>query len=580
MAQDIQQGPPSDLERIKTASNFLRGTIREWLLNPLTGSISEDDTQLTKFHGTYQQDDRDIRLRRQRKKLEPAYTFMIRVGLPGGTCSADQWAAMDKLSSDYANNTLKLTTRQAFQLHGVLKSDLWDTMHGINKALMTTLAACGDVCRNTMGTPNPNASPIHQQVDELVNSIAAFVRPNTRAYYELWVEGEKLLDTKQIEQEVKQEQADEQDAEPLYGNTYLPRKFKIGFAIPPHNDVDVFTQDLGFTAIEEDGQLAGFNVSCGGGMGMTHGMTETYPRLGSIIGFCTPDQVQDVTEHIVGIQRDYGDRSNRKHARFKYTIDDRGVDWLKGELASRLGYALQEPRDYQFDSMSDQYGWAQGIDGKWYLTIFVEHGRVRDTDDHTMKACLREIAELDICDFRLTGNQGLILGQIAKKDKAKIDKLLKKHHVDVLMQTSQARLNSIACAALPYCALAMAESERYLPTLMDKIEELLKKHDLFDDPIVIRMTGCPNGCGRPYNAEIGFVGKSMGHYNMYLGAAFNGERLNKIYKESITEEEILAELDDLFAKYVADRQDGEHFGDFVIRAGIIKPTTEGKNFHA
>ena len=556
---------PSPVEVIKDKSNFLRGTIIEGLADPITGAISSDDTQLTKFHGTYQQDDRERRLDRKKKKLEPYYTFMIRCRLPGGVCTSDQWLAMDKLADQYANNTLKITTRQTFQLHGVIKRDLKATFQGINACLVDTKCACGDVCRNTLVTSNPYASAIHTQVYELAKANAENLLPKSRAYYEVWLDGEKV---------------EGNEEEPIYSKHYLPRKFKIAWAIPPDNEIDVFSNDLGFIAIIKNGKLEGFNIACGGGMGMTHNTPTTYPRLGSIIGFCKPEQTMEVAKHIVMIQRDFGDRSNRAHARFKYTIDDRGVDWLRDEVNSRLGWKLGKARDYEFSHMGDTYGWVKGTNGNWYLTVHIEHGRVKDVDGAMQKTGLREIAKTRKCEFRLTCNQGLVLGNIATKDKAAINKLVKQYALDNYGSVSGLRKNSIACAALPYCALSMAESERYLPTLMDKIEPLLKSHGLLDEPIVIRMTGCPNGCGRPYNAEIGLVGKSMGRYNLYLGASFTGDRMNKQYKENITEEEILAELDPLFAAFAKSRKKGEHFGDFCVRVGVIKATTEGLDFWA
>ncbi len=570
-ANDNQHGPPSDMERIKETSNYLRGTIVESLNDAVTGAIAADDQQLTKFHGTYQQDDRDARLRRQHKKLEPAFTFMVRVGIPGGLATADQWIVMDDLSVKYANNTLKLTTRQAFQLHGVLKSNLWAAIHEINAALMTSIAACGDVCRNTMATPNPDASTIHQQVYEATMDIARLVRPQTNAYHEIWVDDKKVLTSK--------DERPPEEVEPLYLKHYLPRKFKIGLAIPPHNDIDVFSQDLGMIAIAEGDRLVGFNLVCGGGMGMSHGKPETYPNAGTVIGFCTADQLCQVTEQLVTIQRDFGDRSNRQHARFKYTIDDRGIDWLIGELNSRLGWQIESARPYAFESNGDSYGWLKGIDGAWYMTLFIENGRVRDAGDLRMKTGLRKIAELGLCDFRLTGNQNLILGKVASSNKKKLQKLLDEYGITAVQSTSAARLNSMACASLPYCGLAMAESERYLPDLMTRIETMIKEAGIWEVPITIRMTGCPNGCARPYLAEIAFVGKSPGHYNVYLGAGFTGDRLNKLYREGIDEETILQELEPLIKHFAAERLNGEHFGDFVIRAGYVKPTTAGLNFH-
>lgn len=566
MSEDPQE-KLEEVEIIKDKSNFLRGTIVEGLQDPLTGSIATSDTQLTKFHGIYQQDDRDLRSERRKQKLEPFFSFMIRVRVPGGICSPEQWLAMDALAHSHANGTLKLTTRQAFQLHGVVKRKLKSTMQGINQSLLDTIAACGDVNRNVMGGVNPYESPAHEEVYEWTKKISAHLTPQTGAYHEIWLDGEKI-------------ESSLEDVEPIYGKTYLPRKFKMTTVIPPRNDVDVYSQDVGFIAIVEEGKLLGFDVTVGGGMGMTHGDEATYPRIADLIGFVTPDQVLQLSEEIVKIQRDNGCRTNRKHARLKYTIDDRGIEWFVEELETRLGWKLQEPKPFSFDSNGDHYGWVKGTDGKWHITLYIQNGRVLDTEDFPMMTGLREISKVHKGDFRLTGNQNVLIGGIADEDKAEIEALLKKYKLADSHHQTGLRLNSMACVAFPTCGLAMAESERYLPSLIDKLDVIMKDAGLEDDPIVIRMTGCPNGCARPYLGEIGFVGKAPGKYNLYLGASFVGDRLNKLYKENIGEEEILAELDPMIHRYADEREEGESFGDFVIRAGIIKATTEGKNFHA
>lgn len=560
-------GPPSEVERIKDASNYLRGTILEGLADPITYSIAESDTQLTKFHGTYQQDDRDLRNERKRQKLEPAYMFMVRVGLPGGICTPEQWLVSDELAHQRANGTLKLTTRQAFQYHGVLKPDLQPLMKGINDAMMTTLSACGDVNRNVMASAHPHQSPIYDEVLEYCNAVSDHLKPTTTAYQEIWLGATKVA-TGEL-----------REPEPIYGKLYLPRKFKISFAIPPHNDPDLYTQDLSFVAIEKDGQLDGFNVVAGGGMGTTYGVPETYPRLGTVIGFCTPDQVVRVSEEIVKIQRDFGDRSNRKHARFKYTIDDRGVEWLVAELNARLGWSLDDARPYEFTTSGDQFGWEQAANGNWFITLFIEGGRVRDRDDYPMMTGLREIAKVHTGDFRLTGNQNLIIGNVAPENKDTINAMLDQYGLLAALEQSAIRKSAIACVALNTCALAMAESERYIPTLMDKLDPIMAAAGLGDEPIVVRMSGCPNGCGRPYVGEIGFTGKAPGKYNLYLGGGFHGERLNKMYRENIGEEEILSILEPMIHDYAKQRNPDERFGDFVIRAGYIKPTHEGRDFH-
>lgn len=561
-------GPPSDVERIKQESNYLRGTLKETMEDRITAGIPEDDNRLMKFHGSYLQDDRDLRAERQKQKLEPAYQFMIRVRTPGGVATPEQWLAMDELARTYANGTLKLTTRQAFQFHGVLKWNMKKTLQAINDALLTTLAACGDVNRNVMCNPNPYQSEVHAEVYEWAKMLSDHLLPRTRAYYEIWLDEEKVAGT-----------PEEVEEEPIYGPLYLPRKFKIGIAVPPSNDVDVFSQDLGFIAIVEHGKLVGFNVAIGGGMGMTHGDHTTYPQLAKVIGFCKPEQVIDVAEKVVTIQRDYGNRSVRKHARFKYTIDRLGLEAIKAELERRLGWELEEARPYYFEHNGDRYGWVEGVNGTWHFTLFVEGGRVKDTDDYPLMTGLREIAKVHKGDFRLTANQNLVIANVPSEKKAEIDALIKQYGLTDGKRYSALRRNSLACVALPTCGLAMAEAERYLPKLLDKIEEIVEENGLRDEEITIRMTGCPNGCARHVLAEIAFIGKSIGKYNMYLGAAFDGSRLGKLYRENIGEEEILAELRVLLSRYAKERLDGEHFGDFVIRAGIVKEVTDGTNFH-
>ncbi|MGG4000598.1 assimilatory sulfite reductase (NADPH) hemoprotein subunit [Anoxybacillus kestanbolensis] len=560
-------GPPSDVERIKRESNYLRGTLKETMEDRITAGIPEDDNRLMKFHGSYLQDDRDLRAERQKQKLEPAYQFMIRVRTPGGVATPEQWLAMDELARKYANGTLKLTTRQAFQFHGVLKWNMKKTLQAINDALLTTLAACGDVNRNVMCNPNPYQSEIHAEVYEWAKMLSDHLLPQTRAYYEIWLDEEKVAGTPEIEQE------------PIYGALYLPRKFKIGIAVPPSNDVDVFSQDLGFIAIVEQGKLVGFNVAIGGGMGMTHGDRTTYPQLAKVIGFCKPEQVIDVAEKVVTIQRDYGNRSVRKHARFKYTIDRLGLEAVKAELEHRLGWKLEEARPYHFEHNGDRYGWVEGVNGTWHFTLFVEGGRVKDTDDYLLMTGLREIAKVHTGDFRLTANQNLVIANVPSEKKEEIDALIQQYKLTDGKHYSALRRNSLACVALPTCGLAMAEAERYLPKLLDKIEEIVEENGLRDEEITIRMTGCPNGCARHVLGEIAFIGKSVGKYNMYLGAAFDGSRLGKLYRENIGEKEILSELRMLLSRYAKERFDGERFGDFVIRVGIVKEVTDGTDFH-
>ncbi|SDE61410.1 sulfite reductase (NADPH) beta subunit [Fontibacillus panacisegetis] len=558
--------PYSDVEDIKIRSNYLRGTLEEVLEDRITASIPEDENRLMKFHGSYMQDDRDLRNERKKQKLEPAYQFMLRVRAPGGVVTPDQWLMMDRISHSYGNGTIRLTTRQSFQIYNVLKWNMKKTIQEVHNSLLTTLAACGDVNRNVMCNPNPDQSEIHAQVYEWACKLSSHLEPQTKAYHEIWLDGEKVLDSKE-------------EQEPIYGHLYLPRKFKIGIAVPPSNDVDVFSQDLGFIAIVEQGKLIGFNVSVGGGMGMTHGDPNTYPQVAKVIGFCTPEQVIDLAEKTVTIQRDYGDRAVRKHARFKYTIDDRGVEWFVEELKNRLGWGLEEARPYHFERNGDRYGWVKGNKGKWHFTLFIQNGRIKDEEDYQLMTGLREIAKIHTGDFRLTANQNLIISDVTTQKKKQIEALVAQYGLTNGKHYSALRRNSMACVSLPTCGLAMAESERYLPSLLDKIEPILETNGLRDDDIVIRMTGCPNGCARPALAEISFIGKGPGKYNLYLGGSFSGNRLNKLYKENIGETEILDSLTPIIKQYAIERNDGEHFGDFVIRAGYVPEVTSGQYFH-
>lgn len=552
-------------ERLKVESDYLRGTLMEGMADRATGAVSEDDTQLTKFHGFYQQDDRDLRSERRHQKLEPLYSFMVRLRLPGGMLSSAQWLALDDIATRYANGTLRITTRQTFQYHGVLKENLRAHLKAINAAMLDTIAACGDVNRNVISTANPHRSAIHRQVFDLAHDISNRLMPRTRAYHEIFLGEERVA-------------GGEEEQEPLYTHHYLPRKFKIALAIPPENDVDLFAHDLGFIAHVEGGELRGFNVSAGGGMGMTHGEPATFPRLGDVIGFCSLEQVLDVAEAVMLVQRDHGDRHDRKHARMKYTVEDHGPVWFREQVESRLGYELHEPREYRFDSNGDRYGWYQGENGAWHYGLFVQNGRIADFDNGMrLMSGMREIAKVHEGDIALTTNQNLIIANVPDERRAAIDALIDEYRM--VKDTTPLRRESMACVAFPTCGLAMAESERYLPSLVDKLDEVMKMAGLADDAIVVRMTGCPNGCARPYLAEIGFVGKALGRYNLYLGGNFTGERLNKLYRENIDEATVMAELTPLIQRYAKEREDGEHFGDFVIRAGVIAPTTAGNNFH-
>ena len=546
----------SIVEAIKSASRRLRGSLLESLADPVTGAIAEPDTQLIKFHGSYQQDDRDQRDERRLQKLEPAYQFMIRTRLPGGVVTPQQWLKLDAIASSYGNGTLRLTTRQAFQFHGVIKRELKSTLQAINATLIDTVAACGDVNRNVMVAANPLLSSAHAAMFEQAKALSEYLLPKTRAYYEIWLDEEKVASSGE-------------EVEPVYGATYLPRKFKIAFAVPPNNDVDVFANDLGFIAIIENGGLLGFNVSAGGGLGATHGDANTYPRLGDVLGFITPDQVFAVADAIITAQRDFGNRADRKRARLKYTIDERGPAWFKAEVERRAGFAFASAKPFRFDHNGDRFGWTEGEDGRWHLTLRIEAGRIADRDDAPLRKGLREIARVLRGEFRLTPNQNLTIANVAPTERAQIESIVTTHALDGYRTATPLRLNALACVALPTCALAMAEAERYLPHLLGKVEALLEKHDLSDAPIHLRVSGCPNGCSRPYLGEIALVGKAPGRYNLMLGADARGQRLNVLYRENIDETEILAALDPLLARYAADRDEREGFGDFLVRSGVV-----------
>ncbi|KAL4932915.1 sulfite reductase (NADPH) subunit beta [Aspergillus undulatus] len=573
-----EEPAPLTNEDIKIQSNYLRGTIAEGLLDESTGAISASDQQLTKFHGTYMQDDRDVRDERKAQGLEPAYSFMIRCRLPGGVATPSQWLQMDAISSSHGNETMKLTTRQTFQFHGVIKRNLRGAMRAINKSLMTTIAACGDVNRNVMCSSLPELSYYHREVHAVSKKISDHLLPSTTAYHEIWLKDD---DDKKV-----QVAGDAVvDHEPLYGPTYLPRKFKITIAIPPHNDTDVYAHDIGLIAIKgADGHLEGFNILAGGGMGATHNNKKTYPQTGRMFGYVPADQAHIVCEKIMLVQRDHGDRKNRKHARLKYTIDDMGVEAYKEKVEALLpnGLRFAEPRPFKFASNVDTFGWQKDEKGLNHFTFFIENGRIEDTAEFRMRTGLRELAALDKGEFRLTGNQHLILSNVEDKDLPQIKELMAKYRLDNT-SFSGLRLSSSACVAFPTCGLAMAESERYLPVLISKLESTLEEAGLARDSIVMRMTGCPNGCARPWLAEVAFVGKAYGAYNMYLGGGYHGQRLNKLYRSSIKEDEILDIMKPLLKRYALERntdgEEPERFGDWLIRAGVIKATTDGTNFH-
>jgi sulfite reductase (NADPH) hemoprotein beta-component len=554
-------------ETLKDGSDQLRGTIVDGLADEITASVPGSDPKLMKFHGLYQQDNRDIRDERRRQKLEPDFSFMVRIRLPGGVCSPAQWLKLDALARAYGGDTLWLTTRQTFQLHGVRKHNLRPALQGLHEVLLDTRAACGDDSRGVMCSVNPLLSALHAEVYALAKTASDHAVPKSGAYREIWYEEERIA-------------GDGSPEEPLYGRTYMPRKFKIGFVIPPSNDIDVYTQDLGFIAIASRRKLRGFNVAIGGGMGRTDQAPETYPRLADVIGHVTPDKVLQVIDAVMTVQRDYGDRVDRNHARFKYTIDDKGLDWIKSEIESRQGFSFEPAKPFNFTTNGDNIGWAEGDDGRTHCTLYIENGRIANGADAKPFDGLRAIAETHAGEFRLTPNQNLIIAGIAPEKRADIERTLADHGIDGSgADRSALRLNAIACVSLPTCGLAMAEAERYLPDLVGKIETILVRHGLEREPITIRMSGCPNGCSRPYIGEIALTGRAPGKYNLYLGGGFHGQRLNKMYLENVGENAILVALEGVLGHYARDRLPDEHFGDFAIRAGYVREVTEGRRFN-
>lgn len=544
----------SIIERIKTESHGLRGSIVESLQDELTGAIREDDQALIKFHGMYQQDDRDRREERAEKKLDRLYSFMIRLRLPGGFLKPEQWIATHQIAGEHATGVIKITSRQTVQLHGLIKSNIKPTIQAFNESKLDSIATCGDINRNVLCSSHPGESPIHEQVFAYADKISLLLMPKTKAYYEIWLDEEKIVDKKEEE-------------DPLYQDRFLPRKFKIAIAIPPNNDVDVFANDLGLIAVIENDVLKGFNIAIGGGLSTTHGNPETYARLATVIGFTdTEEKTLAAIYEVLTIQRDYGNRSDRKLARLKYTVDKLGVNWFKEELERRIGFRLAPARTVQLTQRVDHFGWKQNAAGNWFYTVLVENGRVLDTELLPLKTALLEVAKTGKANFRFTCTQNLILSDITASDKEMVHQILDRFGIiDHTENSSAIRKNSMACVSLPTCPLALAEAQRYLPDLISKIEPLLEKHQLGKEEIIIRMTGCPNGCARPYVAEIGFVGTAAGKYNLHLGGDRQGERLNKIYQESLEETQILSTLDNLFQTYSTERSIGETFGDFSVR---------------
>jgi sulfite reductase (NADPH) hemoprotein beta-component len=561
----VVQGKLADNERMKSRSNFLRGTITEDLKNDLSGGFSADNFQLIRFHGMYQQDDRDIRAERAKQKLEPLQNVMLRARLPGGIITPTQWLAIDKFAQEHTlYGSIRLTTRQTFQFHGVLKPHIKLMHQTLHKAGIDSIATAGDVNRNVLCTSNPVESAVHQEAYEWAKKISEHLLPKTRAYAEIWLDGEKLETT---------------DEEPILGSNYLPRKFKTTVVIPPHNDIDVHANDLNFVAIAEDGRLLGFNVLVGGGLAMTHGDTTTFPRKADDFGFIPLEHTLAVAAAVVTTQRDWGNRVNRKNAKTKYTLERVGVETFKAEVESRAGIKFASSRPYEFTNRGDRIGWVEGIDGKHHLTLFIENGRILDYPGQTLKTGCAEIARIHTGDFRLTANQNLIVAGVPLELKNKIEQLAREHGL-IRQEVSPQRLDSMACVAFPTCPLAMAEAERYLPDAVTELESILSKHGIPEQSIIFRVTGCPNGCGRAMLAEVGLVGKGPGKYNLHLGGNREGTRIPRMYRENIDEKEIMRELDELIGRWAKEAEANESFGDFVIRAKVVKPViNSAKDFY-
>ncbi len=543
-------------EHLKSNSTVLAGTIAQTLANPELDHFTEDDYEFLKFHGIYQQDDRD------KRKIAKQWIFMVRTKFPGGVLSAKQYVACDDLASRYANNTLRITTRQDFQFHGILKSSLRQTIKGLNDGLVTTIAACGDVERNVMAPPTPATGPLVDGVLEQARKLSGMLAPATRAYHAIWIEGRELN---------LNEEANRQFVDPLYGKFYLPRKFKTAFAIPPLNDIDIFTNDLGFIVIAEGETLLGYNLIAGGGMGMSHGNAQTFPRTADVIGFFTPEHLEAVALAVLGIHRDFGDRTNRKHARLKYVLAERGVDWCRAEVERRAGARLEPPRPFKFTRQGDLLGWHRQSNGNYFLGLFVENGRIKDADGYRLKTGLRKATEQFQPEVRLTPSQNILLVNVRPDQRDAVARVLGEHGVSVENPFTPTRLASMACPALPTCGLSLAESERVMPDILTRIEQLLAEVGLKDQEIVVRMTGCPNGCARPYMAEIGFVGKAPGKYQVYLGGNEASTRLNRLYKESVKMEDITGELRPLLTRFARERAPGERFGDWCDRTVLKEP---------
>ncbi|MGC9034263.1 MAG: NADPH-dependent assimilatory sulfite reductase hemoprotein subunit [Verrucomicrobiia bacterium] len=537
-------------ELLKESSPTLSGSISKALADESVDNFTHEDYEFLKFHGIYQQDDRDVR------QYGKKFIFMVRIKIPGGVISSEQYLTLDRLSKQYANNTLRITSRQSIQFHGVIKKNLAKTIKGINEALLTTLAACGDVARNVMAPPIPVSNPVYERVYQDAVKVSKSLLPQTPAYYDIWIEGKQIdLNSPEYSEFV----------DPLYGKTYLPRKFKVAFAIPPLNDIDVFTNCLGFVAIIENNSLVGYNLLAGGGMGRSHGNTQTYPRLADVIGFFSPEYVEDVARAVLFVFKEYGDRTNRKHARLKYVLAEKGAEWFKNEVEKIVGFKFAPPRSFQFTHQRDNFGWHKQSEDKWYLGLFVETGRIKDSETKKYKSALKKIAEEFSPQFRFTPSNSLYLANIDENLKGDVSRILKEHGIDVENQGTPIRKASMACVSLPTCGLGLAESERFMPSVVSQVEHLLEELGIPDEEITIRMTGCPNGCARPYTAEVAFVGKAPGKYQIYLGGNESNTRLNKLYKDNVKDTDLASELYPLLKRFCQERKEGERFGDWCAR---------------
>ncbi|ASK28243.1 assimilatory sulfite reductase (NADPH) hemoprotein subunit [Neisseria chenwenguii] len=571
----LPDAPLADNERLKGDSDHLRGTIAEDLKDGMTGGFNGDNFQLIRFHGMYEQDNRDIRAERNEQKLDSLKNVMLRCRLPGGIIKPEQWLGIDKFAGESTlYGSIRLTNRQTFQFHGVLKDNIKPMHQWLNELGLDSIATAGDVNRNVLCTSNPVESSLHKEAYEWAKKISEHLLPKTRAYAEIWLDGEKLHSTDDLVTAPLADSVKSGDAtEPVLGKNYLPRKFKTTVVIPPHNDVDLHANDLNFIAIGENGKLAGFNVLVGGGLSMEHGNTKTYPNTAREFGFIGLDKVLDCAASVVSVQRDWGNRSDRKNAKTRYTIERVGLDVFIDEVEKRMDAKFESIRPYQFTSRGDRIGWVQGEEGRWHLTLFIENGRLLDYPGRPLKTGMREIAKIHKGDFRLTANQNLIVANVPEAQKAQIEQIARDHGLISDKVTPQ-RENSMACVALPTCPLAMAEAERFLPAFSDKVDEIMAENGLSDDYIVLRVNGCPNGCGRTMLAEIGLVGKAVGRYNLYAGGNRQGTRIPRLFKENITEPEILEILNEWIAAWAKGREADEGFGDFAVRTGIVKPVVD------